>query len=675
MPWSYPDKGYYGPAEIDGDILMPFGYQVQLKDANFEQVGEVLEVPAIAHELHVPMQSSSSTIKYSWPADYYSQWPAVPNIGAINSVGEVHTTRTYSEQLAKELAEGAGPSAGRLRLTGTRDGPNAIVGDPRRTHEVLNNQLLTYEPYDLKTGRGLVPDWYLRADDVAHVEPDLPASQRLLDMFVCDGPGIYDLVRSDPDHLDDYDTVGADGFIDDPEDWQLYADPWAGQLSVRSSSFDNAGGFEGRPTRGLVNINTAPVEVLRTLPHMYRMVHADPHRPAGVPVPVLDDFDVNDLDLARPFSPHPRTAVPEAISQYRDGLGQLPRYNEEWSFDPLYQPPTGAFDSSLITGVPDGAPYPDRGAGLPRNWWGVDGMPGTGDDLIADLDATYSTNLKDRYKNEAFADVNADETIRFSRGTRGFAGIGELFQLSRPAFYDFGFVDIDENDVEEDYREMLGSSVAADAWRMDWSGRNPFGYQDRQVHGVNGQDSGGSALWDLRSNVDDEGNRLRDAMSHPGAFLSTDTDRSFDTQVPDDPDDPDFDKNRLRLSNFEHVASWPAGLEWVDPLGGYGGYEHAGTDDPRYRELHLTGDRVAGDAEEQSLLFSGISNMITTRSDVFTVHLRVRTFKRNPDSGVWDATDRERIVDDARYVMVVDRSEVEHPGDRPRILMLQRVDD
>jgi hypothetical protein len=113
----------------------------------------------------------------------------------------------------------------------------------------------------------------------------------------------------------------------------------------------------------------------------------------------------------------------------------------------------------------------------------------------------------------------------------------------------------------------------------------------------------------------------------------------------------------------------------VDPLGGYGGYEHAGTDDPRYRELHLTGDRVAGDAEEQSLLFSGISNMITTRSDVFTVHLRVRTFKRNPDSGVWDATDRKRIVDDARYVMVVDRSEVEHPGDRPRILMLQRVDD
>ena len=657
MPWSYPDKGYYGPAEIDGDILMPFGFQVQLKDANFEQVGEVLEVPSIAHELYVPMEPSSAGSKYSWPADYYSQWPAVPNIGEINNVGEVRTTRTYSEQLAEELAAGFGVSSGHLQLRGTIDGPNAIVGDPVTTHEVIGGELVTFDPYDLKMGRESIPHWYLGADDVAHLGPDLPASQHLLDMFVCDGPGIYDLVRSDPDRLDQYETIGSDGFIDDPEDWQLYADPWNGQLSVRSSSFDNAGGFEGRPTRGLVNINTAPVEVLRALPHMYRMVHADPHDQYGARTPLLDVFDFDDLDPDRPFSPHPRTAVPEAISQYRDGLGQLPPWNQEISFDPLAE-----LESSLVTGVPHAPPYPDRGAGLPRDWWGVDQLPGTGDDLIADLDWTYTDNLKDRYNNPALADVDADETIRFSRGTRGFAGIGELFQLSRPAFYDYGFIDFDGDAQQDaDLREMLGTSLAADAWRMDWSGRNPFGYQDKQVHGENGTLSGGSTLRDDRSDVDSDGNHLRDAMSHPGAFLSTDTDRSFDTQVPG-------------LSNFEHVASWPAGQQWVDPLGAYGD-QHAGTDDPRYRELHLTGDRVAGDAEEQSLLFSGISNMITTRSDVFTVHLRVRTFKRNPESGVWDATDRDQIVDDARYVMVVDRSEVDRPGDRPRILMLQRVDD
>ena len=67
------------------------------------------------------------------------------------------------------------------------------------------------------------------------------------------------------------------------------------------------------------------------------------------------------------------------------------------------------------------------------------------------------------------------------------------------------------------------------------------------------------------------------------------------------------------LSEYEHVASRPYAAIWDDPLD-----DMLGTD-PRYRELHLTGDRVAGDAEEQSLLFSGISNIVTTRSDVFTV--------------------------------------------------------
>ena len=73
------------------------------------------------------------------------------------------------------------------------------------------------------------------------------------------------------------------------------------------------------------------------------------------------------------------------------------------------------------------------------------------------------------------------------------------------------------------------------------------------------------------------------------------------------------------------------------------------------------------------MLFSGMSNMITTRSDMFTVHFRVRTFKQNTETGVWDATDAESIVDDSRYVMLVDRSSVDKPSDRPRILYLQKV--
>ena len=87
----------------------------------------------------------------------------------------------------------------------------------------------------------------------------------------------------------------------------------------------------------------------------------------------------------------------------------------------------------------------------------------------------------------------------------------------------------------------------------------------------------------------------------------------------------------------------------------------------------LEGDEVAADVEEQNLLFAGMANMITTRSDTFTVYFRVRSFRQNSVTGVWDATDPEYIVDDSRYVMLVDRSEVNSPNDKPRILYLEKL--
>jgi len=84
-------------------------------------------------------------------------------------------------------------------------------------------------------------------------------------------------------------------------------------------------------------------------------------------------------------------------------------------------------------------------------------------------------------------------------------------------------------------------------------------------------------------------------------------------------------------------------------------------------------DEVAGDSEEANLLFAGMSNMITTRSDVFTVYFKIRSFTQNPVTGRWDATDPEHIVDDSRYVMLVDRSEVNHPYDKPKIVYLEKL--
>ena len=84
-------------------------------------------------------------------------------------------------------------------------------------------------------------------------------------------------------------------------------------------------------------------------------------------------------------------------------------------------------------------------------------------------------------------------------------------------------------------------------------------------------------------------------------------------------------------------------------------------------------DNVGMDAEESNMLFSGISNLVSTRSDTFTVYLKIRSFKQNPVTGVWDATDPEFLVDDSRYIMVVDRSKCESPTDEPEIRFLNQV--
>jgi hypothetical protein len=86
-----------------------------------------------------------------------------------------------------------------------------------------------------------------------------------------------------------------------------------------------------------------------------------------------------------------------------------------------------------------------------------------------------------------------------------------------------------------------------------------------------------------------------------------------------------------------------------------------------------TVDFVAQDSEEANMLYSGISNLITTRSDVFVVYFKVRSVRRDPTTGVWDGTNADLVVDDTRYVMVVDRSEVNSVNDSPRILLFEQV--
>jgi hypothetical protein len=86
-------------------------------------------------------------------------------------------------------------------------------------------------------------------------------------------------------------------------------------------------------------------------------------------------------------------------------------------------------------------------------------------------------------------------------------------------------------------------------------------------------------------------------------------------------------------------------------------------------------DMTAGDAVEQNQVLKGISNIVTTRSDVFTVWLRIRTIRQDRQTGRWNGADPAYIVDDSRYMMTIDRSSVDRPGERPRIVNFVKVNN
>ena len=87
----------------------------------------------------------------------------------------------------------------------------------------------------------------------------------------------------------------------------------------------------------------------------------------------------------------------------------------------------------------------------------------------------------------------------------------------------------------------------------------------------------------------------------------------------------------------------------------------------------LAQDASGGDLEDANLLIAGAANLLTTRSDSFVAHFRVRSFRQNTEAGIWDATDPSAIVDERRFVMLIDRSNVNEPGDQPDILFLEEA--
>jgi hypothetical protein len=469
---AYADTNGSGGIDIDRDELnmgLTFPLQMLQKDDDFDQVGELLNVWLFGHMLE---------------GDYFPPFPPDEDfdynlelpLSHLDHGTQVNagTVTTFSEFMYPnwQIEDWWAP------LVGIIDEDDELILDER----VNRLRFLprgsggeNSEPTPLMMGGRSEYIGPGQADALNHPWPRQAIATRILDSFVCDGPGRVDFTGDAED--DDLSPIASSQY-----EWP----------SIHS--LFNANGFSGKATPGMININTAPVEVLRMLPHMYKVVH---RTSAG--------------------TGNPRSSIPEAMVQWREGA------NGGWSV-------------TDDTGIPGGTDYSDRALTLEMEL-------GTG-----------------------------------PKQTRGFSSPAEI-GLLRP-------VDpLGSYAPDDAVGEPWSTTKYADAWRIDFAALEPF-----------------------------------DVANDLGTHISTDVNRA------------DY-----------------------------------------YGEDSVRGDEVSGDAEEINMLQAGISNLISTNSDMFTVHMRIRTFKRNPITALWDATDLRYIIDDSRYVMLVDRSNVNTPADKPRIVYFEKL--
>ncbi len=358
--------------------------------------------------------------------------------------------------------------------------------------------------------------------------PPLPAGSSILDGFTLDGAGMN---RVDTD---------GDTILTNTE-----------RLTAEQRRLRLAGGFSGAATQGLININTAPIEVMRALPNMQQLSY-------NSEAPGLNPNQVPAIT---------RVLLPESIVNYRERF------------------PT-------VTGFPDGPKYDDRGF-----------VPAVG----------------------------ATELFPFQpgmRGERGFVSVGELALLDRE--YRPSSIGTAAEPDPEAPAASYGSNWSIDkSWSINFAGRDP--YRTSEDPPVLTPVTTGHAPTPVAPPLSDLGSGWRQTMSGGGFSTQLSTERLAQTVL-------QFD-----------ASSTPV----FDPI--------------------LTTARIAGDQVERNTLLKGIANLVTTRSDVFTVYLKVRSVAQNPATGAWDATNPETLIDESRYIMVIDRSGVDRPGQEPKILMFEKI--
>jgi len=434
----------------------------------------------------------------------------------------------------------------------------------------FDNPTVAFSWFDLNglaavpPGQRILHQWGGAAGAVGGYASSLPVGSRLLEAFTLDDRGAA-IINGGYRVLPRSADIDGNGTITVNELAQ-----WA-----EDRRFRLAAGGSGKGTPGMVNVNTAPVEVLRAFPHMSRLVYMDALDLDGDGV--NDLFDMVDTDgdgfpdSQRPApqpGANPLVRVPEAMDLYRS------RMLTGWRPDLVYS-------SRANRGVaPNAQPtvphYLDRGQ-----------IPG-------DLD------------NDGFQDTGFYPGMR---AERGFESLGEATLLTRTSAAPNGAA----SDPQWGWDDNQ-------SWSVRFAGMDPFRLSQSAAN-----------------NAVDYGGGYRQTTAN-GPYLRP----PYDGRI-------SVDSNRRSLLDYTST----------------GGQVIA-------RELPGM-SRTAGDALQQQTLLSSLSNILTTRSDVFTVYFRVRSVRPDPITGRYDGTDPRLIVDDSRYVMCIDRSEVERPSDAPKIVYFQKV--
>ena len=535
--------------------------QMLQKDDDFEQIGELLDV-------------------FAWGPAYKTSH--TDNTGTLIS----NVLSGTNEKLPNKLsgARSVAIPDGQAKATFAEIMSNRVPGFPVGEGQFINR--IQVDPLNVAFSGGGATSLPYQFGGTSALRtpyaPNVPWGMRIFDCFTVDGAGaalrfdwtnnstanVTEIQKGGSTTLSDRNTLSSSGrpvgalvpvdvrsTINTASTTPVTPQILAQWEYDRSPSL--SGNFSGLPTKGLLNINTASMEAMKTLPQMTMMVYEDTGRFDGVP---KEDVDIA-LQIPEPGSSGGNRYVraPLAIEIYRNQLDP--------NLDTLLWAPQAGDPMATASGNKALYPtYVDRGESI------LTGSGGKTQPITLPL------------SNQTIPKVAYNTGMQ---SQRGISSIGELIGIARQSM------------------EM--------SFTMRTAGTDPYSKTSTQG-------------WDARDKLP-----IITNLDPLDARLSTD---------------------RQGVRQFDFIT----GTAIAD------------------RQV-LTYDSSYGDSEELNLLFKGISNLVTTRSDVFTVYFKVRTVKQNPIDGKWNGTDREAVLDDARYVMCVDRTNVNRPSDQPRIVYFSRVPD